>query len=250
MELEKEDYTKELSKRDKVLLKVLYGFEKSIKKITSVKQSIRVSKYSMLLLKFRLLSEEMKTFERFQKMIDGDPDYLSQLSEDYLTKINILFEESIKLQNAFNNENDPKIREVILKSLFGKVGDGAKVWPSIRCDLGINIEVGKNSFINKGCILQDTARIIIGKGVKIGPGTILSTTNHGVEPSLRDELYDSKPIVIKDNVWLGAGVKVVPGVTIGEWSVIGSGSVVTKDIPPFSVAAGSPCRVIRSNKEA
>ena len=118
---------------------------------------------------------------------------------------------------------------------------------NFHCDAGLNIKIGKHVFINYCCNLLDTAEIILEEGVMIGPNCQLMTAKHPFDPEERLACFAyGAPIRICHHVWLGAGTIVLPGITIGENSIIGAGSVVTKDIPPNSVAVGNPARVIKS----
>jgi maltose O-acetyltransferase len=139
-------------------------------------------------------------------------------------------------------------RKAALSDLLGHaVDDATKVIPPFHCDLGFNIKLGKNILINYDCVLLDTGEISIGNNVLIGPGTKIVTAEHPCEAEKRkDWSVSCRPIRIEEDVWIGAGAIVLPGVTIGARSVIGAGSVVTRDIPPDSVAVGNPARVIRS----
>jgi len=131
--------------------------------------------------------------------------------------------------------------------LFGSLGEGSVILPRLQCDYGAQIAVGAGCFINYDAILLDSASIIIGDNVSIGPRAQLITALHPVDDyqARRAGWESAAPIVLGDNVWLAAGVIVCPGVTIGANSVIGAGSVVIVDIPAGVLAAGNPCRVIR-----
>jgi maltose O-acetyltransferase len=135
----------------------------------------------------------------------------------------------------------------LLAELVGTLGDGAFVKPPFFVDYGENIHIGARTFANYNLVALDVAPITIGADCQIGPNVQLLTPTHPIEPEpRRDKLEGAQPIVIGDNVWLGGGVIVCPGVTIGENSVIGAGAVVTRDIPANVVAVGNPARVIRS----
>lgn len=141
---------------------------------------------------------------------------------------------------------DPGARE-ILRDLVGTLGEGAYVVPPLFVDYGENIHLGPRTFVNYNLTALDVAAITIGADCQIGPNVQLLTPTHPIEPQpRRDKLEAARPITIGDNVWLGGGVIVCPGVSIGENSVIGAGSVVTRDIPANVVAVGNPARVIRS----
>lgn len=134
----------------------------------------------------------------------------------------------------------------VLEKLLGKIAPGTHIKPPIFVDYGKHIIVGARTFINYGLVALDVASITIGNDVLIGPNVQLLTPTHPVDPARRRaKLEAAKPIVIGDNVWMGAGSMVLAGVTIGENSVIGAGAVVTRDIPANSVAVGNPARVTR-----
>lgn len=139
-----------------------------------------------------------------------------------------------------------KVRNQLLKKLFGKTSNRFFIEPPFRCDYGYNIFLGDNFYANYNLIILDCAPVTIGDNVMIGPNVSLFTAGHPVHPEPRIAGWEfAKPINIGDNVWIGGHSVINPGVTIGKNSVIGSGSVVTKDIPDNVVAAGNPCRVIR-----
>jgi maltose O-acetyltransferase len=134
----------------------------------------------------------------------------------------------------------------ILTELLGEVGDGVELTPPLFVDYGAHISIGARTFVNYNLTALDVAAITIGEDCQIGPNVQLLTPTHPIDPQpRRDKLEAAQPIVIEDNVWLGGGVIVCPGVRIGENSVIGAGAVVTRDIPPNVVAVGNPARVIR-----
>nr|WP_203579145.1 sugar O-acetyltransferase [Microbacterium hibisci] len=133
-----------------------------------------------------------------------------------------------------------------LRELLGHVGDGVTVRPPLFVDYGENIIIGPGTFVNFNLTALDVAEIRIGSDCQIGPNVQLLTPTHPVEPGpRRDKLEAARPITIGDNVWLGGGAIVCPGVRIGDNSVIGAGAVVTRDIPANVVAVGNPARVIR-----
>lgn len=141
-------------------------------------------------------------------------------------------------------------RRSLLRRLFGRVGENATVAPPFHCDYGYNIEVGANFFLNAGCVILDGAKVSFGDNVFVAPHCGFYTAGHPLDVARRNQgLEYARPITIGDNVWIGAEVCVLPGVSIGEGSVIGAGSVVTKDIPAHVLAFGNPCRVIRELKE-
>ena len=133
----------------------------------------------------------------------------------------------------------------VVKELLGQ-SEGAWINPPFYCDYGFNIEVGKNFFANYNCTMLDVAKITIGENCFMASNVAIYTAGHPIHPDSRNSMYEyGIPVTIGDNVWIGGNTVICPGVTIGSNCVIGAGSVVTKDIPDWSVAAGNPCRVIR-----
>ena len=147
------------------------------------------------------------------------------------------------------NHLDPDAREEMketLQDLFGEVHDNTFIMPDFHCDYGFNIYFHGMAFVNYNAVFLDTSPIHIGRNAFIAPGAILSCAGHSIDKEQRARgISTSAPITLEDDVWLGAHVTVIGGVTIGRGSVIGAGSVVTQDIPAGVVAAGVPCRVIR-----
>lgn len=146
---------------------------------------------------------------------------------------------------------DDKARmDALIRDILGSAGARPWINAPFRCDYGYNITVGDNFICNYNCVMLDVAPIVIGHNVQIGPNVTLSAAGHPVHPETRATQYEyGRPIYIEDDVWLGAGCIVNPGVRIGAGAVIASGSVVTRDIPPMVVAAGVPCRVLRQITE-
>lgn len=141
-------------------------------------------------------------------------------------------------------------REELVQALFASAGEGSYIQPPFYCDYGCNTSVGKAFDCNFDCVFLDCGKITIGDNVLMGPKVGLYAVGHPIDPTLKAEGYIVPyPITIGNNVWIGGGVTVCPGVTIGDNSVIGAGSVVTKDIPANVVAAGNPCRVLRTITE-
>lgn len=138
-----------------------------------------------------------------------------------------------------------EIRRLFSELTGRPVDPSFMMFPPFYTDCGRNITVGKNVFINACCNFQDQGGITIGDGSQIGHKVTLATLNHGVAPEDRGTLYPA-PITIGKNVWIGAAATLLPGVTIGDNSIIGAGSLVTKDVPKNSIAVGNPCRVIKS----
>ena len=157
-----------------------------------------------------------------------------------------------KLFRAYNRLDDSEVekRRDIMRKLFKSVGENVWIEPDFRCEFGQNITIGDNVYINFGCVILDCGQVTIGSGTLIGSNVGLFSGNHTIDPVERAAGgLIPKPINIGSRVWLCGNVSVVPGVSIGDDSVIGAGSVVTHDIPSGVVAAGDPCRVLRKITE-
>jgi maltose O-acetyltransferase len=141
---------------------------------------------------------------------------------------------------------DVEARHALLRELLGAFGQGSEIRAPFQCDYGLHTFVGARTFVNFGLVCLDPATITIGDDVQIGPNVQLLTATHPLEPGPRRAKWESaRPIAIGDNAWLGGGVIVLPGVTIGAGSVVGAGAVVTRDVPAGVVAVGNPARVVR-----
>lgn len=141
-------------------------------------------------------------------------------------------------------------RHEVLRELLGAFGEGSEIKPPFTCDYGYNVEIGDGAFVNYGAVFLDTAAISIGDGAELGPSVHIYAADHPREARLRREKLEfSRPVAVGENVWVGGGAILCPGVRIGRNSVIGAGSIVTKDIPENVIAAGNPCRVIKRLEE-
>ncbi len=142
-------------------------------------------------------------------------------------------------------------RSKLLKEMFAEIGEGCYIEPPFHANWGgHHVHFGKNVYLNFNCTFVDDTHIYVGDYTMFGPNVVLATAGHPILPELREKAYQyNMPIHIGKNCWLGAGVIVLPGVTVGDNTVIGAGSVVTKDIPPNCVAVGNPCRVLREISE-
>lgn len=156
---------------------------------------------------------------------------------------------AMRLMEEFNRSaaDAPAQRRRLLAELLGALGEGTVIRPPLYCDYGRHLSVGARAFINFGLVALDVATITIGDDVQIGPNVQLLTPTHPVAAAPRRAKWEAaKPITIGPNVWLGGGVIVLPGISIGENSVVGAGAVVTRDLPADVVAVGNPARIARS----
>ena len=150
---------------------------------------------------------------------------------------------------AFNRAPADAVEERhrILRDLLGAFGEGSEIRPPFYCDYGFQTHIGARTFVNFGLVALDVARITIGDDVQLGPNVQLLTPTHPIEPEPRRTKWEAgEPITLEDNVWLGGGVIVLPGVTIGKNSVVGAGAVVARDLPANVLAVGNPARVVRT----
>ena len=158
-----------------------------------------------------------------------------------------------KMFRAYNKTDDEEValRHQIMQQLFQKVGENVWIEPDFKCEFGKNITIENDIYINFGCVILDCAKVTIGSHTLLGPNVGLYAANHATDANERINggCY-GKPIHIGKNVWLGGDVKVLPGVSIGDNTIIGTGSIVTKDIPANVIAVGNPCKVIKEITEA
>ncbi|SEN85882.1 maltose O-acetyltransferase [Niastella yeongjuensis] len=165
----------------------------------------------------------------------------SQLSAERL-KTRLLIKE---LNDSREDQTDERSR--ILKQLIPNAGEGLWLQPPFYCDYGYNIKMGERVFFNFNCVVLDVTLVTIGSRTLFGPNVQIYTATHPMDHKERAAgLEYAKPITIGEDVWIGGSVVICPGVTIGDRSVIGAGSVVTKNIPADVFAAGNPCRVLRA----
>ena len=156
--------------------------------------------------------------------------------------------EAKKLFRAYNRLADEEVesRNDIMKQLFKSVGSNVWIEPDFRCEFGKNISIGNDVYINFGCVILDCGPVTIGNQVLIGPNVGIYDANHALDAQERmDGALIPGKISIGNRVWIGGGTIILPGVTIGDDTVIGAGSIVTHDIPSGVVAVGNPCRVLR-----
>ena len=146
--------------------------------------------------------------------------------------------------------SDTKKQTELLHQILGEIKGDIVITVPFYCDYGFNISVGKNFYTNHNCTILDGAKVEFGDNVFIAPNCVFSTAGHAIDAEQRGKgLEIALPIKVGNNVWFGANVSVLPGVTIGDNTIIGAGSVVNKDIPSGVIAVGNPCRVIREITE-
>lgn len=177
-----------------------------------------------------------------EKMLDGEL-YLATcntLADDRMAAKEMLF----MYNNLRPSEMDK--RNELLRNLLGSTGKEFLIEQPFRCDYGYNIYIGENFYANVGCTILDEARVRFGDNVLLAPHVSIYTAGHPENIELRNAGIEyARPVTVGNNVWIGGSVVIVPGVTIGDNSIIGAGSVVTKDIPANVVAVGNPCKVLR-----
>ena len=177
-----------------------------------------------------------------EKMLSGE---LYNALDKQLTDERITARLLLKQLND-SSEDQPEERENILKQLIPNAGEGSWLQPPFYCDYGTNIILGEKVFFNFNCVLLDVATITVGSRTLFGPNVQVYTAGHPINYLERAAgLEYGKPIIIGEDVWIGGSAVICPGVTIGNRTIIGAGSVVTKDIPADVIAAGNPCRVIK-----
>jgi maltose O-acetyltransferase len=174
-----------------------------------------------------------------ERMLRGEP-YLA--GDPELVAGRARAEELLARYNAAARED----RDALLRELLGEVGEGVVVRPPFFCDYGSYISIGAGTFVNYNCVLLDVAPIRIGAACQIASAVQILTPTHPIDPEPRRAGWEAaEPITIGDNVWLGGGAIVCPGVTIGDDTVVGAGAVVTRDLPAGAVAYGNPARIQR-----
>jgi acetyltransferase-like isoleucine patch superfamily enzyme len=151
--------------------------------------------------------------------------------------------------NRLTYDDADQVRALFSQLTGQAVDAGFCLIPPFYTESGVHIRVGRDVFVNQNCTFYDLGGIDIGDAVMIGPNVSLITSGHPIEPSRRRDGVVAKPIVIERNVWIAAGATIIGGVTVGENSVVAAGAVVTRDVPPDTLVAGNPARVVRSIAE-
>lgn len=186
------------------------------------------------------------------KMTEWDKMQEHQIYDDFDADLFDRRVEAKKLFKEYNRTTDDEAekRQEIMKKLFKKVGQRVYMEPDFTCEFGKNITLGNDLYINFGCTLLDCGQIVIGNNTLLGPNVSMYSANHSLDAEERIAgALIPEPIIIGNRVWIGGGTTILSGVTIGDDTVIGAGSVVTHDIPAGVVAAGNPCKVIRKITE-
>ena len=184
------------------------------------------------------------TVDEFRKTM-ADAKYIPAGSELHLA-FHAFSQEALKITVELNDSyhTPEEVRALMSKLTASEIDETFAMFPPFHTDYGKNTQIGNRVFINAGCQFQDQGGITIGDDVLIGPQTIIATLNHDPDPDKRGGMF-AKPVVISNKVWLGARVTICPDVTIGEGAIVGAGAVVTKDVPPRTVVAGVPAKVIK-----
>ncbi len=158
----------------------------------------------------------------------------------------VLFQQALRISAELNSQyhTQEEVREIMGRLTGQAIDDSLRVFPPFYTDFGKNIHFGKDVFVNSGCHFQDQGGIEIGDGALIGHNVVLATVNHDLFP-VNNRKNHYAPIKIGAHVWIGSNATVLQGVTIGEWSVVAAGAVVTKDVPPMTVVGGVPAKIIR-----
>ena len=185
---------------------------------------------------------ELAPLTHKQKMLAGE---LYLATDPELTAEHLRAQALVERLNA-TPISDLAIRLTLARELFGSIGDDVVLKPDFRCDYGYNISIGTRTFINYNCVFLDCNRITIGVDVQIAPGVHIYTAAHPLDAATRRSgLEYARPVTIADNVWLGGGAILCPGIEIGENTIVGAGSVVTRSLPANIMAVGNPCRLVR-----
>ena len=188
-----------------------------------------------------MAKETMTEKEKCQMGLLYNPNYDPELQAEMLKAADMCF--------AYNNTrpSDVEEKERLLTKMLGRRGKNCCIRSPFFCDYGYNIEVGDNFFANYNFVVLDGAKVTIGNNVFIAPNVGLYTAGHPLDHERRNQGIEyARSITIEDDVWIGAGVQVCPGVTIGRGAVVAAGSIVTKDVPPFTMVAGVPAKVIKT----
>lgn len=140
---------------------------------------------------------------------------------------------------------DEELRALMSRLVGYRVDDGFRLFPPVYTDFGKNIKIGKDVFVNSGCCFQDQGGVTLGDGCLVGHNVVFATLDHDKRPGRRGDMT-AAPIVVGKDVWIGAHATILKGVTIGDGAIVAAGAVVTRDVPPNTIAAGVPARVVKT----
>ena len=200
---------------------------------------------SLSIIKTQIDETKLMSDKEFIKIMNSQERVVA--GSEVSLKMHSLAQKAMKITSQMNNKyNTPQELRRWMSILIGQdLDEGFGLFPPFTTDCGKNIHLEKNVFINSGCRFQDQGGIYIGENSLIGHNVILATLNHNVDPYNRADLFP-KPIHIGKRVWIGSGSIVLPGVSIGDNSIVGANSVVTKDVPPNTIYAGNPAKFIKN----
>ena len=189
--------------------------------------------------------KQMISDEEFIKIMNSQERVIG--GSDIHLKMYNLSHRAMQITDKINNKyNTPQEIRKLMSELIGQeLDEGFGLFPPFYTDCGRNIHIEKNVFINSGCKFQDQGGVYIGENSLIGHNVILATLNHEMDPYHRADLHP-KPIHIGKRVWIGSGSMILPGITIGDNSIVGAGSIVTKNVPPNVIVAGNPAKFIKN----
>ena len=197
----------------------------------------------------------IKSIDSDKKQLISDEEFIKIMNSgdrviggsDIHLKMYSLSNRAMQITDKINNKyNTPQEIRKLMSELIGQeLDEGFGLFPPFYTDCGRNIHIEKNVFINSGCKFQDQGGVYIGENSLIGHNVILATLNHEMDPYHRADLHP-KPIHIGKRVWIGSGSMILPGITIGDNSIVGAGSIVTKNVPPNVIVAGNPAKFIKN----
>ena len=189
--------------------------------------------------------KQMISDEEFIKIMNSKERVIG--GSDIHLKMYNLSNRAMQITDKINNKyNTPQEIRKLMSELIGQeLDEGFGLFPPFYTDCGRNIHIEKNVFINSGCKFQDQGGVYIGENSLIGHNVVLATLNHDMDPYHRADLHP-KPIHIGKRVWIGSGSMILPGITIGDNSIVGAGSIVTKNVPPNVIVAGNPAKFIKN----
>ena len=209
----------------------------------------------ILLLNTILICSDDKEEKKPEIQLMSDKEFIERMNSgervignsDVFLKMHDLSQKAMKITSHINNKyNTPQEIRRWMSILIGQdLDEGFGLFPPFYTDCGKNIHIEKNVFINSGCRFQDQGGLYIGEGSLIGHNVIIATLNHDMDPYHRADLHP-KPVHIGKRVWIGSGSILLPGVTIGDNSIVGAGSIVTKDVAPDTIVAGNPAKFIKN----